>query len=99
MKEYEEKWCIICGKPFIPNRCTQVTCAEPECKKARQRLRQLQWHKANHRKALKANREYMQRKREQERYVPKPDTIVAIGYAERQMADSLAKAGKVKVEL
>jgi hypothetical protein len=27
------------------------------------------------------------------------DTIIAIGYAERQMADSLRKAGKVKVEL
>ena len=36
------------------------------------------------------------RSRYMERY---KDTIVAIGYAERQMADSLRKAGKVKVEL
>ena len=35
-------------------------------------------------------------KNDMERY---KDTIVAIGYAERQMADSLKKAGKVKVEL
>ena len=41
----------------------------------------------------------MRRKREPEIYVPKPDTIVAIGYAERQIASTLARAGKVKTEL
>lgn len=32
-------------------------------------------------------------------YRPKPDTIVAIGYAERQMQQSLEMAGKIKVTL
>jgi hypothetical protein len=34
-----------------------------------------------------------------ERNTPKQDTIVAIGYADRQMAASLKMAGKVNTEL
>ena len=44
-------------------------------------------------------RAYMQRKREPEVHKPKPDTIVAIGYADRQRAQTLQMVGKVKVEL
>lgn len=41
----------------------------------------------------------MRRKREPEVYEPKPDTIVAIGYAERQMAETLKMVSKINTEL
>jgi hypothetical protein len=44
-------------------------------------------------------RQFMRRKRSPEEYTPKPDTIVAIGYAERQMEATLKLAGRVKTEL
>ena len=97
MKEYEERYCIICGEAFIPIRCTQVTCASQECKKERQRLQQIRWHKENHTKALEINRNYMRRIRENA--PPKEDTIVAIGYADRQREQTLKMVGKVKVTL
>lgn len=37
--------------------------------------------------------------RERQQEVEERDTIIAIGYAERQMQDSLRLAGKVKTEL
>jgi len=41
----------------------------------------------------------MRRERKKREKARKPDTIIAIGYAERQIANSLKKAGKVKIEL
>ena len=86
---YEPKECEICGCMYKPGRKGQRTCGAPECVHEMRRLNAIRWSK-EHRAAKKEAR----LKRE-----VKPDTIVAIGYAERQMADSLAKAGKVKVEL
>ena len=104
MKEYkhEPRICIICGKEYIPKRSDQRTCGSEECMKQRQKLNWLEYRKNNYARVLETNRRCMAKRREerrQEANPPKPDTIVAIGYAERQMADSLRKAGKVKVEL
>ena len=41
----------------------------------------------------------MQRKREPEVHKPKPDTIIAIGYADRQREATLKMAGRVNTEL
>lgn len=102
MKEYEPKRCIICGREYIPKRSDQRCCLAPECTKERQRLNRIEYRRKNYGRVLENNRRAME-KRRAERYLaehpPKEDTIVAIGYAERQMADSLRKAGKVKVEL
>ena len=53
--------------------------------------------------AQEGRRNYMRRIREENKlegpHVRKPDTIVAIGYAERQMATSLKMAGKGKPEV
>lgn len=100
--KHEPKRCEICGKEYIPRRSDQRTCASEECKKARQRLNYLEYRKKNYAAVLESNRRSMAKKRkerEMEKQPPKPDTIVAIGYAERQMAASLKMAGRVNTEL
>ncbi len=77
--------CAVCGKQFIPRRRNQRSCGDPECV--------YKW-KSRYRTRTNAKRN---REKVVEPYVPKPDTIVAIGYAERQMARSLELAGKIKV--
>ena len=95
--KYEQRPCEICGRMYKPSRKDQRTCASVECVRERKRLYAI---KKLHEGAYRARkREYMRQRRTPEPYKPKEDTIVAIGYAERQMADSLRKAGKVKVEL
>lgn len=101
-KDIEPRFCEICGKEYMPKRSDQRTCLSEYCMKERQKLNRIEYRKRNYGRVLEANRRAMEKKRA-ERYLrenpPKEDTIVAIGYAERQMADSLAKAGKVKVTL
>lgn len=99
MKDYGPRICIICGKEYIPRRSDQRTCGCPECKRKRQRLNQYDYRKKNYAKVLENNKRLMKERREAKRRKPKVDTIVAVGYAERQIADSLAKAGKVNTEL
>ena len=52
--------------------------------------------RANHTGLIQRENEYAQRRKEE---VEARDNIVAEGYAERQIADSLKKAGKIKTEL
>ena len=86
-KDYQPKECPICGTTFIPRRFDQVSCGAKECK-----------YKWKHRNAADRNRKRRRRRKEEfEPYQWKGDTIVAIGYAERQMAETLKMAGKVKV--
>lgn len=102
MKNYEPRRCIICGVEYIPRRSDQRTCGSQECKKARQRLNYLEYRKHNYAALLETNRRSMAKKRkerEMDKHPPKPDTIVAIGYAERQREKTLAMAGKVNTEL
>ena len=102
MKEYEPRRCIICGKEYIPKRSDQRCCLAPECMKERQRLNRIEYRQKNYGRVLENNRRAMG-KRRAERYLaehpPKEDTIVAIGYADRQRAQTLAMAGKVNTEL
>lgn len=100
--KHEPRICIICGKEYIPRRSDQRTCASEECMRARQRLNYLEYRKKNYAAVLESNRRSMAKKRkerEMEKQPPKPDTIVAIGYAERQKAKTLEMVGRVKVEL
>ena len=90
----EPKKCEICGVEFVPRNARQRTCAGEECKRL--------LHK-------KIQREYeqMHPKRNSDRYKKMQfekrkkhiDTIIGEGYAERQIADSLRIAGKVRVDL
>ena len=102
MKDYEPRRCIICGVEYIPRRSDQRTCGSKECKKARQRLNYLEYRKENYAAVLATNRRSMAKSREEKKHkenTPKKDTIVAIGYAERQREATLRLAGKVRTEL
>jgi hypothetical protein len=102
MKNYEPRCCIICGKEYVPIRMDQRTCASPECKKARQRINYHEYRKKNYAAVLETNRRSMakrRKEREQEKNPPKKDTIVAIGYADRQRAATLRLVGRVNTEL
>lgn len=94
---YESRICVVCGARFTPGRKTQVTCASEECKQKRRKGQRANWYKENFTRVAQAKRE----EREKARFeaATKPDTIVAIGYAERQIAASLEKAGKIRTEL
>ena len=100
--KYEPRLCIICGKEYIPRRSDQRTCGSDECMKARQRLNYLEYRKTHYAALLESNRKSMAKKRkerEMENHPPKKDTIVAIGYADRQRAETLKLAGRVNTEL
>ncbi len=84
--------CKICGKEFIGGRAGAMTCSE-ECRKVAQKGYARRWRMENKEKANEQRR--MQRL--MRNIEIKPDTIVAIGYAERQMAETLKMAGKVKI--
>lgn len=77
--------CAVCGREFIPRRRDQHSCGDPECV--------YRWKNRN----LKTKNASRTRVKQTTARVPKSDTIVAIGYAERQMARSLELAGKIKV--
>lgn len=87
-----EKECNICGKSFTPNNNGQTMCQE-----CRDYIKGGRYYKAarvitdvtQHENAIRARFE------EKERNC----TIRGEGYAERQIRDSLRKAGKVKTEL
>ena len=102
-KDYGIRQCCICGKDFKPYRMNVKTCDDPECKKAAKKQRQKAWYDKNYLSARAQKREYMRRVREEQKlpeaHVRKPDTIVAIGYAERQMQKSLEMAGKINTNL
>ena len=83
MKKYEPRRCEICGREYIPKRSDQRCCLDAECRKGLQRLNCKEYRETHYAK----------------RNTPKQDTIVAIGYADRQMAASLKMAGKVNTEL
>ena len=98
--KHEPKICEICGKEYIPKRSDQRCCLSPECTRERQRLNQTEYRKRNYERVLANNRRSMQRKREKRQAeTEKRDTIVAIGYADRQRAETLQMVGRVKVEL
>lgn len=101
MKNYEPRKCEFCGKEYIPRSKRQRTCGSAECQHKRQRMNWKDYQMRHYGEILEGNRRCMARKRAEQRAAEaaKRDTIIAIGYAERQMAKSLEMAGKVKVDL
>lgn len=102
MKDYEPRVCIICGKEYIPRRSDQRTCGSDECMRERQKLNYREYRKTHYAALLESNRRSMakrRKEREQKKNPPKKDTIVAIGYAERQREATLKLAGRVNTEL
>lgn len=95
--DYGPRQCVVCGKTYLPRQKNQKSCGDPECKKEVSRMAMRRYREENYAWVMEQRRIGMRKKREAKE--PKPDTIIAIGYAERQMAASLEKAGKVKTEL
>ena len=89
--KYEPRHCEICGAEYMPYRGNQRTCGSAECVREMRRQNAREWQKHHY----KEKREMIKRACIE----VKPDTIVAIGYADRQREQTLAMAGKVKVEL
>ena len=93
---YEPRACLICGKVFVPKRKNEILCSDPACKKARHKQK-IDEHKPAHNAARRKQREEARMLKQNRK--PKPDTIVAIGYAERQKAETLKMAGRVEPRL
>lgn len=93
-KEFYEKVCAVCGTPFIAKHGNKRIC--PEC------VEVLYENKGRHlprQYEAPADLEQYEadvRKRYMERY---KDTIIAIGYAERQREATLRLVGKINTEL
>lgn len=94
---YEERACEICGRMYKPSRADQRTCASKECVRERKRLyASKRLHDGEY---VARKREFVRQRRTSEPYTPKEDTIIAIGYADRQIQNSLKLAGKIRTEL
>ena len=86
--------CAICGKKFIAGRKGALYCSK-KCSYENHKRYNLEWYHAHKESCNEQQRERRAKKRR-----PKTeDTIIAIGYAERQIAETLKMAGKVNVEL
>ena len=93
--KYEPKKCCICGATFIPCKKTQITCASKECKYARHLQKMKEYDLFRYQETQRLNKQ--KKKAEQERR--KKDTIIAIGYADRQKTATLQMVGHVNPEL
>ena len=80
----------------MPGRCSDILCGDPVCKKARRRQKLAQYQPLYNaeRRAQRAEARLIRESRK-----AKNDTIIAIGYADRQREQTLKMVGKVKVEL
>lgn len=87
---YEKRKCIVCGEEFIPFRIDQKTCASKECKEEIKRQKRNEYRRRMYNNAVRTSRKKRERKQ---------DTIVGEGYAERQIAKTLASVEKIRTEL
>lgn len=94
MKEYYEKVCQICGAKFIAKHGNKQMC--PECFEITNKGKGRNLPK---RYECPVDIEQYETRIRQKNIADYKDTIVAIGYAERQRAETLKMAGKVKTEL
>jgi len=93
-RKCEPKVCRFCGEMFVPTHGNQKLC--DDCRRRLSGRYTLEWTITYEGPTNVDEYEKRLEKQNRERY---HDTIIAIGYAERQKADSLAKAGRVKTEL
>ncbi len=90
------KVCEVCGKTFIPRTKRQRTCASDSCKRLLHKKTQREYESKH--PGRNAEREEA-KKHEEAKVKAHLDSIIGEGYAERQIADSLRIAGKVRTEL
>ena len=93
-KAYYEKTCTICGMDFVAKHGNKRTC--PTCTQVISRGK---GRKLPRRYECPVDIEQYEARVRQQNIADYRDTIVAIGYADRQRAQTLAMAGKVNTEL
>lgn len=93
--KYDPKPCSICGELFAPRRINQHICFKAACRREATRNRQNEYRKRARNGMCESRDGFRHRKIEGTK--PKPDTIVAEGYAKRQMAETLEIVGRVKI--
>lgn len=93
----ELRTCPVCGKKFKPKHHNHKLCS-PECALERKRQRDRNFRR-EHADRIRAQKHEYYEEHKCGRRKSKPDTIVAIGYAERQIANSLERAGRINTEL
>ena len=93
------KRCCVCGIEFEADKKSRVTCNSAECKRIHKKEYTREYDKRRRQEKRKEvneyNRLWMQKKREKEEAIRQG--ITADGYAERQIAQTLALAGKVQL--
>jgi len=93
------KRCCVCGIEFEADKKSRVTCNSAECKRIHKKEYTREYDKRRRQEKRKEvneyNRLWMQKKREKEEAIRQG--ITADGYAERQIARTLALAGKVQI--
>lgn len=93
-KEFYEKVCSVCGAHFIAKHGNKRIC--PEC------VEVLHGNKGRHlprQYEAPADLERYEQRLRKCNIEKHKDTIIAIGYADRQRAETLKMAGKVRTEL
>ena len=93
-KEFYRKTCQICGAEFIARHGNKRLC--PECYEITTRGK---GRNLPRRYACPVDIELYEEKVRKQNIADYKDTIVAIGYADRQREQTLQMVGKVKVEL
>lgn len=86
--------CSVCGKVFTPPHGNRKLC--PDCRERIYNNLGREWAITYEGPTNVDDYERRMEKRNRERY---RDTIIAIGYADRQMAQTLEMAGKIRTEL
>lgn len=93
-KEFYEKVCEICGAEFIARHGNKRTC--PACTQVISRGK---GRKLPRRYECPVDIEQYEERVRKQNIADYKDTIVAIGYADRQREKTLAMVGKIKVTL
>ena len=94
------KRCCVCGIEFEADKKSRVTCNSAECKHIHHLAYMREYDRKRRKEKRKAvneyNRQWMQKQRAKEAEAIRQG-ITADGYAERQIARTLALAGKVQI--
>ena len=97
-KMMEPRQCRVCGKMFMPTHSNNQLCSA-ECKRIRRKMTQDAWLDRNRAKKNELNKLHMRKVRGPITDGSKTDAIIGEGYAERQIASTLAKVEPIKTTL
>lgn len=90
--------CSICGCEYEPRQRNQVTCGDPDCRRIQHLEYMRKYGKAHRKEHREYNRAWMAKKRAEEaEKAEEKDTIIGLGYAERQRQKTLELVGGIQI--